>query len=205
MAQRIMTVQGKTSPRIGERVKSFRKDKGLSLSEVSRQSNISEATLSRIENEQTLVSAANLYILSQVLDVDITAFFEDASKPIRNGVRSIARKNQGIELETARYKAQVLCTDLSSKKMHPAIDTIAARTLDDAGGYNAHPGEEYLYVLKGKLILYSEHYAPLLLDETDSIYFDGTMGHAYVSGSSIPAQILVITTTDLAGLDDKNG
>lgn len=182
--------------KIGERVKQLRKQKKLSLNELARLTSISEATLSRVENDQTLVSAHNLYILSQVLGVDITAFFEEAPKPIRSGVRSVCRRGEGIAFETARYAAQVLCTDLSNKKMHPAVNAISVASLDEAGGFNSHAGEEFLYVLSGRLVLHTEFYAPLLLESGDSIYFDATMGHAYVNGGDEPAQILVLATID---------
>ena len=182
--------------RIGARLKAFRTAKGHSLADLAGMTGMSEATLSRVENEQTLVSAHNLYVLSRVLGVDITAFFETASHPIRSGVRSIAKRGDGIPVETARYTAAVLCTDLSNKKMHPAVNRISVRSLEEAGGLSNHPGEEFLYVVAGKLVLYTEFYAPLLLEEGDSIYFDGMMGHAYLNGGEDPAEILVITTTD---------
>lgn len=182
---------------IGERLKTMRKAKSYSLGQLAKLTDMSEATLSRIENEQTLVSAHNLYILSRVLDVDITAFFETGSQPMRNGVRSISRAGDGVTLETARFKAHVLCTDLADKTMHPFINEVSAESLGEAGGLNAHAGEEYLHVLDGVLVLHTAFYAPLRLQAGDSIYFDGSMGHAYVNGGDAPARILVVTTDDM--------
>ena len=76
--------------------------------------------------------------------------------------------------------------------MHPVINTIRARTLDQAGGLSSHHGEEFLYVLEGEVIIHSELYAPAELKRGDSLYFDGTQGHAYVCGSDGPARILVL-------------
>jgi transcriptional regulator with XRE-family HTH domain len=192
-----MNVRDAIGLSIGQRIKAFRKAKGYSLAKLARLTDISEATLSRVENAQTPVSAHNLYILARVLGVDVTAFFEDAASPIRSGVRSIARRSEGLAMEADRYSARVLCTDLSNKRMHPAINSVTVNTLEEAGGFSAHPGEEFLYVIAGALELHSEFYAPLLLEEGDAIYFDGAMGHAYVNASETPAQILVLTTTDL--------
>lgn len=184
---------------IGERLKSLRKARSYSLGTLAKLTDMSEATLSRIENEQTLVSAHNLYILSRVLDVDITAFFEPGSQPMRTGVRSVSRHGESVTLATDRFTAEVLCTDLANKKMHPFINLVSATTLEEAGGLNAHSGEEYLYVLGGEMVLHSEYYAPLHLQTGDSIYFDGAMGHAYVNDNTKdnPARILVVTTADI--------
>ncbi|MGE3830520.1 MAG: helix-turn-helix domain-containing protein [Parvibaculaceae bacterium] len=181
---------------IGQRINALRKERGLSLAELAKATGVSEATLSRVENEQTLVSAHHLYQLSRTLGVDITAFFDDGTRPLSAGIRSISRKGEGVALSTARYDAQVLCTDIANKKMHPAIDVVTIRTVDEAGGFSRHQGEEFLHVLKGTLILASEFYEPLTLNEGDSVYFDSQMGHAYLSPDGEPVTILVIATTE---------
>ncbi len=185
-----------TVPAIGQRLKALRKERRLSLAELSEAVGVSEATLSRVENEQTLVSAHHLYQLARTLGVDITAFFEDKSKSLSTGIRSICRKGEGIALDTARYAAQVLCTDIANKRMHPAIDTVTITTLDDAGGFSRHDGEEFLHVLDGRLLLATEFYEPLVLEPGDSVYFDSHMGHAYLSADGAPVRILVIATTE---------
>ncbi len=181
---------------VGTKLKAFRRAMALSLADLSKRTGISEATLSRVENEQTPVSAHNLYILSQALAVDITAFFEDAASPIRSGVRSVSRHADEAQVETARYLSQVLCTDLANKKMHPAVNIVDKRSVAEVGGLASHPGEEFLYVLDGQLVLHTDFYAPLLLEAGDSIYFDGMMPHAYIAGGDGPARILVVTTVD---------
>ena len=181
---------------LGARIKALRKARGLSLAELAKATGVSEATLSRVENEQTLVSAHHLYQLSQTLGVDITAFFETASKTISNGIRSICRHGEGIPLSTARYESLVLCTDIANKHMHPAINTVTLRSLEDVGGYSRHDGEEFLYVLSGTLQLVTEFYEPVRLETGDSIYFDRHMGHAYLSPDGSPVQILVIAATE---------
>jgi len=182
--------------RIGQRIKTLRKTKGLSLLELAKAAGVSESTLSRVENGQTLVSAHHLYQLSKTLGVDITEFFETSSRPIANGIRSISRRGEGVPLSTPRYQAQVLCTDLANKQMHPAIDTVTITRLDEALGFSRHDGEEFLIVLEGKLTLATEFYEPLTLREGDSIYFDSNMGHAYLSGDGRPVRILVVATTE---------
>ena len=181
---------------IGPRIKALRKTRGLSLAGLAKSTGVSEATLSRVENEQTLVSAHHLYQLSRALGADITAFFDEASPPLSTGIRSICRKGEGVALSTARYEALVLCTDLAAKRMHPAINTVTITDLSEAGGYSRHDGEEFVFVLAGKLSLTTEFYEPVLLEEGDSVYFDSHMGHAYLSGDGRPARILVIATTE---------
>lgn len=181
---------------IGTRLREFRMAQGYSLARLAAVTGISDATLSRVENAQTLVSAHNLYILSQALNVDITAFYEPAAHPIRSGIRSVSRAGEGRQIDTARFTSTVLGADLSNKKMHPAIDVVTATALDQVGGMASHSGEEFLLVMEGVLVLHSEHYAPLRLNAGDSIYFDAGMAHAYLTPDGAPARILVVNSSE---------
>ena len=62
------------------------------------------------------------------------------------------------------------------------------------------------FVLEGKMALHTEFYEPLLLDVGGSVYFDSTMGHAYLSVGSVPLKLLCVCTTPepalLAGATD---
>ncbi|GIT47359.1 MAG: hypothetical protein Ct9H300mP13_1550 [Gammaproteobacteria bacterium] len=57
--------------------------------------------------------------------------------------------------------------------MHPVINTIWARTLDQAGGLSSHQGKNFCMFLKGEVIIYSDLYARPKLARGDSLYFDG--------------------------------
>jgi transcriptional regulator with XRE-family HTH domain len=186
----------RASPAIGPRLKALRKARSTSLAELARATGLSEATLSRVENGQSLVTAHHLYQLARELGVDITAFFEDESRALTHGIRSVCRKGEGVPFSTSRYEAQVLCTDIANKHMHPAINTVTVASLAEAGGFSRHDGEEFLHVLEGRLLLATEFYEPLILEEGDSIYFDSHMGHAYLSADGKPVRILVIATTE---------
>ena len=50
-------------------------------------------------------------------------------------------------------------------------------------------------MLEGRLELHTEYYAPLVLEAGGSVYFDSTMGHAYLSVGSELLKILSICTT----------
>ncbi|MEM1044553.1 MAG: XRE family transcriptional regulator [Pseudomonadota bacterium] len=181
-------------PAIGPLLKHLRKHKGYSLAELATAAGLSEATLSRIENGRTLVSAPHLYQLAQILDADISSFFAPDARPMASGIRSVARAGGTEPVLTDRFATTVLCADLSQKAMHPFLNEITARSLEEAGGLKAHRGEEFLHVIAGTIVLHSEFYAPLTLAAGDSLYFDAGMPHAYLNTESEPAHILVVTT-----------
>ena len=44
-----------------------------------------------------------------------------------------------------------------------------------------HSGEEYIYVIEGRVEIHTEFYDPIVLEAGESIYIDSNMGHAYVA------------------------
>ena len=178
--------------RIGERLSHFRRAKGLTLARLSSMTSISEATLSRAENGLTALNAYNLYLLARILDVDIVSFFRSDSEVFAKGKRTVTRRGEGEKESTERYDLELLCSELSAKTMVPSLNSVTARSLERAGGLRAHEGEEFLYVLAGRVEVHTELYAPTRLAAGDSMYFDSNMAHAYVATDDGPAEILVV-------------
>jgi transcriptional regulator with XRE-family HTH domain len=194
-------MQNSTPNSIGQILRNLRKSHKIPLAVLAKDTGVSEATLSRIENGHTEASAALLYRLATLLNVEISSFFSDNSTPLKGRARSVMRKGDGAKFTSERLSALVLSAELAQKHMHPFINVTSARTLRETGGLNAHDGEEFLFVLKGTLILHSQTHAPLKLEQGDSVYFSASQPHAYVSGGDDPAQYLVITSARMPDMD----
>lgn len=177
---------------LGPRIAGLRKTAGLTLTQLAGACDLSEATLSRIENGRSQVSAHHLFLLAQALGVDIADFFRQDAEPLMKGMRSITRKGEAARHSLARYVSEVLNADLSRKAMHPAINHVRAKTLEQVGGYSAHDGEEFLYVLSGSIALHTDVYTPTILNAGDCMYFEGSMKHAYLNAGDGVATILVV-------------
>jgi uncharacterized cupin superfamily protein len=77
-----------------------------------------------------------------------------------------------------------------NKHSIPILIDVTAKSLEEFGEFNRHPGEEMLYVIDGELDLYTSTYLPLNLKKGDSIYFDSNMGHAYIAVGDQPCRVL---------------
>lgn len=182
---------------VGQRLGELRRQRGLTLLQVASKCGISEATLSRIENSQTSVSADHLFVMAQLFGVDMADFFRLDAAPLMKGVRSITRKGEAEIHPMARYATALLNADISSKQMLPTVNHVTARSLAEIGGLQSHAGEEFVYVLSGTLELHSELYTPAILQAGDSCYFDGSMAHAYLNaGPDDCVEILVVVRAD---------
>jgi transcriptional regulator with XRE-family HTH domain len=176
--------------RLGQRVREIRQQRRWTLEEVSRRTGLGRSTLSKIENEQMSPTFEVLRKLAAGLGIEIPQLFAPAAERRSFGRRTLTRAGQGRPHPTATYEHELLCTELSRKRMIPFKSRIRARAFDDFGDWVRHDGEELVYVLSGAVELYTEFYEPVVMETGDSAYFDSGMGHALVSVSEEDALVL---------------
>lgn len=191
-------------PSLGECLRDLRRRSDWTLAQVSEMTGLAVSTLSKVENNQMSLTYDKLLQLAQGLKVDIVELFGNRQPPGSGGRgrRAISRQGAGQSIQTRTYDYVYVCAELSRKRMVPMTGLVRARSIDEFEDLIRHPGEEYTYVLEGELELHTELYAPTRLAAGDSIYFDSTMGHAYVSVGPGPARILCICTMSEQDLAD---
>ncbi len=182
-------------PSLGESVRAARQAQGLTLKEVSQRSGLAISTLSKVENGQMSLTYDKLLALSDGLRVNVATLFETpASTRPRTATtrRSVSRRGEGRAVQTEWYDYLYQFTDLARKRMIPIMAEFHARSLEEFGELIHHGGEEYCYVLAGRVAVHTEFYAPDMLEPGDGIYLDSTMGHAYLNAGEEPARAIVV-------------
>ena len=177
------------------KLKQLRRQKHLTLKQLGENCGISAATLSKIENGQLSPTYEKIAALAQGLNINVGDLFTPHTPPPLPGRRSVNRNNSGLRHETDQYLYEMLHTDLTGKRFIPLIATLKAHQRTDFPQLLKHEGEEFLYVLSGKVTLLTEFYPLLELNPGDSCYYDSKMGHACISGDSEDARILWISHT----------
>lgn len=179
--------------KLGHRIKDIRAKLGITLEEASQRTGLARSTLSKIENEQISPTFQAMQKLANGLQIDMPQLFEPPKKMTASGRRDITKKDQGKPHPTQTYEHELLATQLSNKKMMPFKSRIRARSFEEYSDWVRHDGEEFLLILDGEVMFYSEFYEPVVLEEGDSVYYDANMGHMLVSLSEQDAQILWVT------------
>ena len=181
----------------GAALRAFRRQQGWTLAVVSEKTGLPVSTLSRIETDQISPTYEQLSKLSLGLDIDMGQLLSgdtQAAKPVQTARRSVNRAGDGQLLETPMQSLRYLSVDLTNKQFAPIIGEIKARSMQEAGEFHRHDGEEFIFVVAGELELHSESYTPLGLRAGDSVYFDSGMPHAYVAVGKERCKILSICT-----------
>ncbi|MET0265405.1 MAG: XRE family transcriptional regulator [Duganella sp.] len=186
---------------LGSLLRAIRSRNGWTLKEMSDKCGIPVSTLSKVEHERLTLSYDKLYQLAQRLGIRMSELFAEdtgteAPMPV-TARRSLGDLSNALRVETANYDYHYLCAELRRKRMIPVIARLRATSAKQFGKLTHHSGEEFSYVLKGSVVLTSEFYDPVILNEGQSIYFDSSMGHAYLAAQGCD-EALVLTVMSSA-------
>ena len=174
---------------IGQRLRQLRKEHDWTLVEVARLTGISAGTLSKLERGKTDLNFTSVNKLANGLGLPVT----DLTNPRSSfqGRRAITTGGQGVKFDAPDMMYEVLCTDVSNHQQGYLKAVVRAHHFDPKLPWHRHNGQEFLCVLSGKLQLHTELYEPVELKTGDSILFDSSMGHHYVSLGKKDAEILI--------------
>ena len=176
----------RAGPTLGALLRGLRHREGWTLKEMSAKSGIPFSTLSKIEHDRLTLSFDKLQQLSKRLGMRMSELFaeetEDQAKAV-TARRSLGDIDKSVRVKTPNYDYYYLCTELRRKRMVPVITKIRASSREEFGALVSHAGEEFIYVIKGRIVVHTQFYDPVTLDEGQAIYIDSDMGHAYVTAS----------------------
>jgi len=190
----------KTNKIIGEKIKSIREMKKISVVDMAERSGLSEEQIIRIEGNEDFPSLAPLIKIARVLGVRLGTFLDDQQElgPVVCRKESLLA-NEGIgftnnAVTKHKYMSyHALSSDKSGRHMEPfMIDVEPANDADFI--FSTHEGEEFIYVIEGAIeINYGKN--TYHLNEGDSIYYDSIVAHHVHAGNNKPARILGVIYT----------
>ncbi|MDT9598129.1 helix-turn-helix domain-containing protein [Sphingosinicella rhizophila] len=181
-------------PTLGMLLRGLRMRNNWTLKEMSDHSGIPISTLSKVEHDRLTLTYDKLLQLSQRLNIRISDLF--AENDPRNETQVTARRSvggldQAVRVNTGSYDYFYLCTELRRKRMVPMITHIRAKSVEEFGELLHHSGEEFIYVLSGRVAVHTEFYDPIELNQGEFAYIDSNMGHAYVTGKGCNEAIVL--------------
>ena len=167
---------------VRKRLRALRVAQGWSLEELAARANVSQSTLSRIENGQRRLALDQLVTLARALDTSLDQLVESASddvvtSPVIDGAHVLMRWP---------VKSDPGMTVMRQRMTEPPPD--------NPGRMRAHPGREWLVVLSGTaiLLLGQRRYR---VETNQAAEFPTMMPHA-IGAEGGPCEILGIFDRD---------
>lgn len=175
---------------IGQRMRELREIAGLSVENMAQKFKVSAAVYTKYEKGETDIPVSFLCEIAQHFNVELTALLTGGEPHLRS--YCLVRKNRGLSTKRRKeYKYQDLAFNFAHKKAETFLVAIDPKPEKEAVHYYAHPGQEFDYVLNGKLeVMLDGH--ELVLNEGDSLYFDSGIKHAMRAAGKKPVQFLAV-------------
>lgn len=179
---------------VGEKITRVRIEKAISPADLARQSGISEADLVKMEKNELAPPLGVIINLAKALAVPVGDLFGDSG----NSPFCIVRSDDGAAVsrfsstyaKSCGYNYQGLGQQKRNRQMEPFLVTLNPKKEQDVLA-NRHSGEEFIYVLEGKVeVSLLDHKG--ILNPGDSIYYDSSVPHIISCHGDSPAKILAV-------------
>ncbi len=176
------------------KLRQFRKEKGLTLQEVADRCGLTKGYLSKIERAVSYPPFPTLETLAKVLGVELGQFFsEEEWEGGRPSAGNIEVSDGGIgePIESGEgYAYNPLFRSYKNKYMSPFHMSIPkGRT-----AALSHDAEEFVYVLRGKVVLEYEGQSHAL-EPGGCFYLDSRLPHVFVNEDEEEAELLAVNFT----------
>lgn len=170
---------------VGGRIRSIRREKGLSVKELADRAGCSDEYLEWVELGQVEPPVALLLRVARAMQLDSGSFLE--------GRVSREKRMEEAAKRTKHYSYKTLTPPEADKHLMAFSISIPPRTDHDGVGYR-HEGEEFIYVLEGDVDITVEK-TKHRLSKKGSLRFNSNLDHFISNPGDVEAQLLVILYT----------
>ncbi|WP_112311335.1 helix-turn-helix domain-containing protein [Pseudogemmobacter bohemicus] len=178
---------------IGRAVRSFRRQKGMTVADLSKQTGLSIGMVSKIENGITSPSLTTLQVLAHALSVPLTSFFRRYEE---NRQVMHVKSGEAVIMERAGTRAGHqysllghIGENASGVIVEPYLITLNEQS--DIFPTFQHDGIELLYMLEGEVV-YRHGEQTFLMQPGDSLFFDADAPHGPEQLNKLPARYLSV-------------
>ena len=172
---------------LGERIRKIRKEKGLTLVEISKKTGIAQATLSRIETGTMMGTVESHEKVAEVLGLGLAELYSGVDRRYEE----IAHLSKGTDRKVTQHgrhvQVELLTHESSKKKITPLLITLQGESQTQKE-HSERGVEKFVYVLEGevKLVVDKESYD---LKSGETLYFDASLPHQILNEKSRAAKI----------------
>lgn len=186
------------STTLGEKVRSIRESRNVSLQELSERSEIPVEVIEQIEAGTLVTSLTPLLRIARILGVRLGTFVDDQESlgPVVTKTGSetaVVRVGNTVQVGAMDFFS--LAQGKAGRHMEPFLIRIEGSSRENIR-LSSHEGEEFIHVLEGRVeINYGRE--TYHLEQGDSIYYDSIVQHHVHSADGEIARILAVVYAPL--------
>lgn len=176
---------------IGNIIRRLRKERKMTLSELSERSGVALATLSRMEHGRMTGTLKSHMRICEALGITLPEFYRELS-PAGQAVQARTREDKpDIFVHDKKHSIEVLASRILNKKMMPILIKLekSASTREERMKAGV---ERFIYVLEGKVeaAIGEEHYT---LAKGDTLYFGSSLPHSFKNAGQSESRLVCVT------------
>ncbi len=175
---------------IAARLKELREIEGKTAEEMAKALGVAQAEYQTFEAGQADIPASALHDAAHALKADLTELLTGEAPRMK--VFTVTRRGGGVTVERRKdYQYRNLAANFAGRKVDVFEVTVPADAGASGAHANSHPGQEFDYVLEGRMVV-RIHGNELVLESGDCIYFDSNQGHSMQALDGKPARFLAM-------------
>jgi len=186
---------------VGEKIKSLREIREISVAELAERTGLSVEQIERIEKNIDIPSLAPLIKIARALGVRLGTFLDDQDemgavvcRKQETADATISFSNNAVDARTHMHYHS-LSKSKADRHMEPFIIDIEA--VGDAGyELSSHEGEEFDYVMEGAIEV-CHGKKKYVIEAGDTIYYDSIVPHHLHGYQGQAAKILAVVYTPI--------
>ena len=181
-----MPVRSKTQP-LGKRLKKLRRETKMTLKNLANETGVRKEYISQVEKGEVIPPVAVILQLSRALEIDSSILLREEKR------RAGKKSEEDYRKRTEDYAYRTLTPEAQHKHLKAFKLFIDPRS-DHKGVSYQHLGEEFIYVLKGRIeVIVGEN--KNRLDPDQCLHFNSSIVHKLRNISDKDAELLVILYT----------
>ncbi len=174
--------------KLGSEIRRLRKKAGLSLDDLVKQTGLAEDYLEKIEEETEIPPVGAMLQISRVLSLDAGKLLSRAEAEDRT-----RRKREGFQKRKRSYAYKTLAPGAATMHLKAFHVTIDPQQDHDMVDYR-HEGEEFLYVMAGKVdVTVGEN--EYSLSKGKSLHFNSAIPHMLRNPGDVKTELIVVLYT----------
>ena len=177
---------------VGEIIHKLRKERKMTLLELSTKSGVALATLSRMENGKMTGTLESHIQICKALEVSLPDLYKDLVASTRKVDLHTKKTRTDVFVHDKKATSEMLASDVLNKKMMPTMIKIArsGRTHTEETKVGI---EKFIYVLDGKVeaSIGEEKYN---LTKGDTLYFESSAPHYFRNTGPGESRIICVVS-----------
>ncbi len=173
---------------LGQRIRQIRKEKDVTLIELSQKTGVAQATLSRIETGTMVGTVESHQKIAESLGVGLAELYAAVDRRHREVAHLTQDKTRKATHQARGLQIELLTQESTKKKIVPLLMTLSSGA-KTASEENERGVEKFYFVLDGevKVMLEKQEY---VLKQGETLYFDASLAHEVANTGSKTARVL---------------